>query len=587
MSKEEVVAAFQSWLDSDEFMPNRERFEAICDDFHALRAENKQQQLDALMADGGAEADFAYRNDRDDEKFDELIAVYHEKRKAFDKKRDEEESSNLSEKKALISELQSLIQDEENIGKAYKRFNAIKQKWNEIGPVPRSKRRDLQADYSRLIELFYYNINIYRELQQHDFKKNLELKQEIIEKIKSLETEKSVNQVDFLIHKYLDEWDEIGPTLKEEWEKIREEFKTHVTKVFDRIRDHRKEVKAEHETNYEQKKALLDRVNEIAGREHLDAVAMQEATKEVISIQKAWKSIGYAGRSKNDSVWKKFRTTCDAFFERRDALMAESNQEFQKIREKKQSLIDRAKEIFDAEDVESVANELKRLQREWKQSGKLLPKEEFKLYRSFRKYCDNFFNKKKESAEKAKKEIEKFIQEKEAFLAKIRDAAEDEIKEKGEDIVSEWREAWSAIGELPDKLRTRFDNGFEDAVTRAYKVLGVSKSQLDKKRFENKLEMLTTGDGAENALKRERSGLIEKIQHAQVALAQEESKLEFFKFSKDDNPLKQELLVRIDTAKKEMEALRQKKKQIDLTIKSLHKVNEEEAAASKDNDVNS
>ena len=174
-----------------------------------------------------------------------------DQRKAFDRAKSAELENNFKEKQDLIEELASLIKDEENIGKAYSRFNAIKQKWNEIGPARPDKRRELQSEYSRLIEMFYYNINIYRELQQNDLKKNQELKLEIIEKIKGLKNEEAITQVDFLVHQYLDEWDEIGPTFKEEWEKIREQFKSSINEVFERIREHRKNVKDGHDANLE------------------------------------------------------------------------------------------------------------------------------------------------------------------------------------------------------------------------------------------------------------------------------------------------------------------------------------------------
>ena len=475
MSKQEIVDELQGWIADESFAPNRDRIDQYNASYKALKEETLKAQLAAFIneREDAKEDEFDYKNEPEDIRFEELVSIYHDKRKALDKQRREKEATNLSEKKALIAELHSLIQDEENIGKAYKHFNAIKQKWNEMGPVPNAERRDLQAEYSRLIELFYYNINIYRELQINDLKKNQELKEEIIEKIALLEQEKSINQVDFLIHQYLDEWDKIGPTFQEEWDKIRDSFKEAVSKVFDRIREHRKEVKDEHEGHFKLKKEMVAKVEEISLRNLEDIKNVQSWTKEIIDLQKQWKKIGYAGRGKNDKVWNEFRKACDAYFANRDAFLKASNVEFEKAKAKKQSLIEKAKEIYKGDDRVAIANQLKGLQREWKTAGRVLPQEEYKLFKEFRKYCDDFFNRKKKEEEAFIKEAKENLKAKEALLTKFSESVKAGIKEKGEAIISEWRTEWSTIGNVEYKAKGKVENVFEDVIGKAYESLGL------------------------------------------------------------------------------------------------------------------
>ncbi len=573
MSKQEIVDELQGWVADASFAPNRDRIEQLQTAFNALKEETLKLQMADFMKDReeANEDEFEYKNEPEDARLEELVSIYHDKRKAIDKQRRDQEAANLTEKQDLIKELQSLIQDEENIGKAYKRFNAIKQKWNEMGPVPNAQRRDLQAEYSRLIELFYYNINIYRELQINDLKKNQELKEEVIEKIAQLEQEKSINQVDFLIHQYLDEWDKVGPTFQEEWDKIRERFKVAVSSVFDRIREHRKEVKGEHEGHFQQKKELVAKVEELASHELIDVKDVQAWTKEIIDYQKQWKKIGYAGRGKNDKVWTEFRKACDAYFEKRNAFLETSNAEFKKAKERKLALIEKAKEIYRGDDRTTIANQLKGLQREWRTAGKLLPQEEYKLFKEFRKYCDDFFNRKKKEEDAFVEAAKDNLKAKEALLTKFSESIKSGIKEKGEAIINEWRTEWSAIGNVEQKVKAKVDKAFEDVIGKAYESLGISKQELAKKRFESKLEMLSTDDNAEDALVSERDRIGQKIREVQTTLAQEEGKLDFFKFSNDSNPLKAELLKRIEAVNREIAELRSKKKQIDLTIKGMKK----------------
>lgn len=585
MSKEVVVQELEQWITDEAFVPDRERLQGIQDRFNELQEADEKAALELHLQSGEEESTFSYTPSKEDARFKELLSIYHDKRKALDLERRKDEANNLSEKKALVVELNALIQDEENIGKAYQRFDAIKQKWNELGPVPNEARRDLQAEYSRLIEQFYYNIKIYRELQINDLKKNQELKEAIIDKIKLLADEKSINQVDFLIHQYLDEWDQIGPTFREEWDKIRESFREEMGKVFDRIREHRKAIKDEHHKNLEAKEALIKKVQALAAEEMSDVQEVQKRSRAVIDVQKEWKKLGYAGRGKNDKVWKSFRAACDEYFSKRDRFMEASNAELKDIREKKKALIEKAKSIYQGEDHKQIADTLKGMQREWKQTGKLLPHEEYKLFKEFRKYCDAFFNRKKEAADAAIKEAKQHLEQKESLLKQFEETLEKGIKEQGEAAIAEWQEAWGKIGAVPNKLRGKIEKQFEDLVANAYRSIGVSKEDLVQKQFDAKLDRLSNANHADDALLREKRAVIDKIKAAQTNLAQEESKMDFFKYSDDSNPLKKELMNRIDGVKEEIEALRQQKKQIDLTIKQMkeeEKASESEEQASEE-----
>ena len=572
MSKQEIIDQFESFITQENFAPDREKFNEWKSAFDQLKAESKKEQQAAVVVEEGEEpAPFEYQPSAEDNRFDELIGVYMEQRKAYDRAKSAELENNYKEKLALIDELDSLIKDEENIGKAYSRFNAIKQKWNEIGPARPDKRRELQTEYSRLIEMFYYNINIYRELQQHDLKKNQELKLEVIEKIKKLSDEEAITQVDFLVHQYLDEWDEIGPTFKEEWEKIREQFKSSINVVFDRIREHRKNVKDGHEANLALKQAIVDKAQEVAAIDFSEMKAVQIATKDLISMQKEWKKIGYAGRKANDKIWKDFRAVCDAFFEKRGEYLTNANKKFAELKEKKKSLIEKAKEIHSGEDNQKVANQLKALQREWKDVGKLLPQDEYKLFKEFRSYCDAFFNRKKEEAKAHEKQLKQNLHAKEEMVVEFSKSFEKDLKEKGDILIAEWKKQWAQVGEVPTKFASKIESSFNQMVERAYGELGISKADIVEKGFKNKVEILSNTDNAEPALAHERRSLQNKIAESESAVRQLEDKLAFFKFSDDSNPLKKDLLDRIENAKSNVDAWRKKRKQIDLMLKDVRR----------------
>jgi hypothetical protein len=584
MSKQEIIDQFESFITQENFTPDREKFGEWKTAFDALKEVTKKEQQAAIVTEEGEEpTPFEYKPTVEDSRFDELITIYMDQRKAFDRAKSAELENNFKEKQDLIEELASLIKDEENIGKAYSRFNAIKQKWNEIGPARPDKRRELQSEYSRLIEMFYYNINIYRELQQNDLKKNQELKLEIIEKIKGLKNEEAITQVDFLVHQYLDEWDEIGPTFKEEWEKIREQFKSSINEVFERIREHRKNVKDGHDANLALKQAIVDKAQEASSIDFSEMKAVQIATKELISLQKEWKKIGYAGRKGNDMIWKEFRAVCDDFFDKRGEYLSAANKKFGELKDKKKALIDKAKVIHQGEDNQQIANQLKALQREWKDLGQLLPQDEYKLFKEFRSYCDLFFNRKKEEAKAFEEELKQNLHAKEEMVVEFSKSFDKELKEKGDVLIAEWKKQWAQIGEVPTKFSSRIESSFNQLVSKAYSELDISKEDIIEKEFNNKVQILSNTDNAEPALSRERRSLQNQISESESAVRQLEDKLAFFKFSDDTNPLKKDLLDRIEAAKLNVDAWRKKRKQIDLMLKDIRRKEEAESAAEDSN----
>jgi hypothetical protein len=593
MSKAELNSEFESWIVSEEFTPEKDKYQGVIDRMNALKAESSKAQSEAHQEKVEAEAEtessesdqsFEYVNDQDDLRFNELKDIYHEKRKAAEAARKAEQIANAKIKDDLLKELHDLIQDEENIGQAYKTFDTIKVKWGETGQVTPDKRRDLQAEYSRLIEQFYYNIKIYRELQINDLKKNQELKLSVIEKIKALENEKGINQLDFLIHQYLDEWDLIGPTFKEEWEKIREDFKTGVSQVFDRIKSHRKEVKDEHQKNFDAKMLLVEKAKEIAEQELVDIRQVQQMTRDIIETQKEWKKIGYAGRGKNDQVWVDFRKSCDIYFDARKEFLDKNNREFDKVKERKRDLIDKAKEAYMGDDLDKVAHMLKGLQREWKQSGKLLPQEEYKLFKEFRKYCDDFFNRKKTETEAAAKAFEEQVKKKESLIEEFAKELEEGIKEKGEAAIESWKTKWTEINDNGDRAAKNIDSKFNELISKGYQSLGITKEQLEEKNFEAKLDVLTNKGNATESLRKEKQFLISKIKESQLIVVQLEGRLEFFKFSDEKNPLKRDAMKKVEQAQAEVAKLKDKKKRVDLAMKEIAKAEAKQAAEAENSE---
>ena len=114
----------------------------------------------------------------------QLVKQYREKKEQLRKNRLAEEAKNLKEKQHILDEIRKLMSEEENISKAYQKFKEYRELWRNVGKVPADKHYDLQREFSNLSDLFHHNMNIYKELREHDLKKNLLAKKELIEKLR-------------------------------------------------------------------------------------------------------------------------------------------------------------------------------------------------------------------------------------------------------------------------------------------------------------------------------------------------------------------------------------------------------------------
>ena len=188
--------------------------------------------------------------------FDALYDDFKTRHKAQVEAKKSVEQANLELKKALIDRLRTLIQEEENIGVAFAAQKEIQEQWREIGDIPRDLRQDIQNDYSRLMEQFYYNIGIYKELRVHDLKRNQQLKEEVILKLKALAQNQNILEIESELKVLQHEWEDIGGTQQEVWEELKASYWSIVKSLYDRIRNH-------YEANREVMKKNLDAKREL------------------------------------------------------------------------------------------------------------------------------------------------------------------------------------------------------------------------------------------------------------------------------------------------------------------------------------
>jgi hypothetical protein len=561
--KTEIIEKIEALLNHEDIMSVGAEFKTLTDEFYKIINEEERlfeiEKLNRIEAGEKAE-DIQKPEDALVERFKAALQGFKSKRKALNEAKKAEEAANLAVKKGLIGELKELVANEEHIGKAIKAIQNIQSRWREVGPIPRDTRQDIQKEYSHLMDDFQYNINIYKEIKEHDLTKNGALKEAVIEKLKALDSEKSIKIVEQKLHQLQDEWNDIGGTTAEAWEKLKDNYWNTVNALYSKIRDFYDGRRAEQKENIVKKLALIDKVDEILAGEPNDTKTWKKATDQILAIQAEWKTIGFGPKKENEIVWKGFRAKCDQFFDAKNEFFKDINADFDKVKDKKEALIAKLDGIEDSDDWSGTTKLIVSLQKQWKQLGSAGQRNENKLWKKFRGPIDAFFAKKDAHFEGLDKANEGNLTLKEQLISKIENYQLTKDVTANIAQLQEFSKAFTDIGNVAFKEKDRIYNAYKTALDAKYNALKMDTSEKEAILYKAKIESIYNSPNVEREIDREAQFLRKKIDTLIKEKAQVETNLSFFGNSDPKNPLLKTVTKQIDGLNKDIKSFKSKLK---------------------------
>lgn len=526
--------------------------------------EERKAQVAKLEAQEKGEEVPETDNDFGKEAFYEIYDAYKVARKAAVDELKAIEERNLQQKRGLIAKLKDVVQNEENIGAAFAAFKEVQEEWKTIGDIARDKRNDIQSEYSKLIEDFFYNIKIYKELKDHDFNRNHQLKMELIEKLKKLVEVKNIKEVETQLKALQNDWEDIGPVPNEKWEELKDHYWTEVRSVYDRINRFYDDRRSEQQENLKKKQAIIDALTpELEGMETWDSVKeWDDKTSTVLEFQKQWKSIGFGPKKENDMIWKEFRALCDRFFEAKKGFFKDANAAFDAVADQKQKLVDKAVVLKDSTDWKETSNQIIQLQKEWKKLGHAGRRNEQKLWKSFRGACDHFFAARQSHFDEKDKQFEVNQKAKEALLETIEAYQLPESKEEALNQLKTFSKDFNEIGHVPMKAKDAIYNRFKKIMDTHYGALKMEGAEKDKVLFQAEIETIASAPNANRKFQQLRNDIRQQIDREKKEINLLENNLGFFSSSKGADALRKDVEKKIDRAQQKIEGLKRKLKAI-------------------------
>lgn len=558
MTKSEINASLQEILSQEGSFASFKEGNELVSKYQREVAHELKQQREKLIADGGDPQSFVPVHDEEDEQFDHLRAELIKKEREWKATQEESKKANESLRDEIIREIKNITENEENIGAAFKRINELHDSWKQIKTSASEDIKKFQAEYTKARDEFYYNIRIHKELLEHDLKRNLQLKEELLEKIEGLKELVDSREIELRLKAYLQEWDDIGPTFKDKWEEVKERFKNAQKEAFSKVRGFYKDREQQQQQNLEKKKELIEKLSQIVDQEIVTEKRWKKLTSEVINLQRDWKKIGFAPKEYNQSIWEEFKALGDDFFGRKSKFYEGLKQEHDRNRDLKQDLVEKAEALQHSDDWKGTTAKLVAYQKEWQKIGNASQREEQRLWRKFRGACNHFFEAKKNHFKNLTKDQDENLKLKLEVVQRIESFEPSGDKDKDLEALRELSGEYGSIGFVPIEKKNEVQHAFDEALKSQYAKLGLKDKEQRKVAFENKLEEIANADNADDLIYREEKVLQDKIKKIENTIIQYENNLGFFSNSSGAESMIADVEAKIEANKKELENLKNK-----------------------------
>ena len=566
LTKEEILAKLKEVVADVENVAKPE-IDGLKQFFYKLHNAEQEAARKLFIENGGAAENFVPQTDSVEEEFKNIMSVIKEKRSALTAELEKQKEMNLQVKLSIIEELKELVESPDDANKSYTEFKKLQQQWNEVKLVPQAKVNELWKNYQLYVEKFYDLLKLNNEFREYDFKKNLEIKTHLCEAAEKLADEADVVSAFHQLQKLHQEFRDTGPVAKELRDEIWARFKAASTTVNRRHQQHFEALKEVEQHNLDQKTVICEIIEAIDYKELTNFASWESKTQEVIALQNKWKTIGFAPQKMNVKIFERFRKACDEFFRKKGEFFKSLKEGMNENLEKKRALCEKAEALKDSTDWKATADELTKLQKEWKTIGPVAKKYSDAVWKRFISTCDYFFEQKNKATSSQRSVEQENLEKKKNIIEKL-NAIDDQMDTEGAtQLVRDLMKEWNGVGHVPFKEKDRIYKQYHSQVDKLFERFNISASNKKLSNFKSTISSIQ--EGSPQALYREREKLVRAFDNMKNELQTYENNLGFLTTSsKKGNSLLTEINRKVEKLKADIELVKEKIKVVDENIKN-------------------
>ena len=586
LNMETLIDAYESMTTAERWMKHHKDVQTINTLFEGKFQKDLEAQKKIFIDGGGNEIDFFYKPEYK-KRFDQIGFDYRKKRREHYRDKEATQKVNLERRKAIIEEIKSLINIDQNINTIYKTFRTLQESWYNTGAVPSAESLNLWETYKHHVERFYDFLHLNRELRELDYKHNYKEKLKIIEQAEALQELGDVVRASRDLNTLHQLWkNDLGPVAKEHrdvlWTRFQEASKVIQTKR----QAYQKDIVGAMKENLSSKDFLLKEMKTLSDPAPKNHKEWQNAINRFNTLRNQFKGVGYVPAKKSKDTWQQFREIGRDFMQLKNVFYKDQKKEYNENIDGKKTLIQRSKEILESEKWESRAQEMKEIQKQWRTFGFVPRKLDNKFWNEFSEVHKIFFDRLKSGYQKLSPEQETLQKEKLNHLEELKVA---EFSKDTETLKKEYKEYWDTWQAL-----CRLDSGKEEKMNFSFTnalISIVKKVDLDKTAKNEVLTDLNTLIllGNPNRLQEELQAARAAVNALKGELTQLENNLEFFSNSSSENPLFKNVEKQIKNCQNKIEKahedyirLKQVKNSQDKSAKKTKELAAQEAESSEE-----
>ncbi len=566
-SKEKLVDRLKYITRHFDIQEIKDEVDEIKSLFYKQYNEEVAQLKEQFLASGEVEENFAPPTDHYEHEIKEILKDFKNKKSEIAHQLESEKENNLTEKYEVIEAIKNLVNRQESLNDTFHEFRDLQQKFHNIGQIPQSKVRDVWDTYNLHVENFYDYVKINKELRDLDLKKNLKAKTDLCEKAEKLVDDSSVVNAFKELQTYHEKWREIGPVPKEVKDELWERFKAATSQINHKHQEYFEGLKEQLKENLAKKTALCEEVEKIVDAKIESPKDWEERSKEIIDIQKRWKTIGFAPKKDNNTIYERFRSVCDSFFEKKRDFFKTYKNEQQDNYNLKVALCEKAEALKDSTDWKTTTDKLIKIQKDWKHIGPVPRRQSDAVWHRFRAACDYFFdNKSKHFNQGDESQIEN-LKLKQALIEKVKAFKNLEDTEATFKTLQKFQQEFNEIGHVPFKDKDQINQEFRNEINKHFDALNMDEYHKNVTKFRNKVENIKHADNTDEKVYQERHKLQLKLKQLENDITVWENNIGFFSASKNANAMLKDFERKIENGKRNIELIKEK-------IKMLNKIDD-------------
>lgn len=400
----------------------------------------------------------------------------------------EDEPEHLEENDVDISLADALKEMEKiinapNAGENAKKFNQLKEKashyihdevedkkheYVDAGNAPEnfSYEHPSQARFSALVNIFKEKYDAFQKSQEEEQKKNLEHRQNIIERLKNLYTnsEPGVNLFK-AIREIKEDWSKAGQVPKSEFKILNNNYFHHLNQFYQMLDLNKEFLEQEYSHNLEKRQHIIERAKELENEP-----VIQKALNELQYLHKLWKEEAEpVAEEFREKTWEEFKEISNKIHERKSELSAAIEAEQNANLEKKNQIIAEIKKLSEPSETpnhnywQNAIRRVEELRSEFLKTGSVPRKLSNQNWNEFKTTLRAFNTTKNTYYKSLKGSQQANLEEKLKLIQTAKDNMNNEDWDIAVPLFKKLQEDWKKIGHVPKSMTNKIWDEFRDA----------------------------------------------------------------------------------------------------------------------------